>query len=56
MGKTIHRKRKIKLLQAQINKASESQPTDLNKLFGLLKGKIKEDPVELQRKWRDADR
>jgi hypothetical protein len=56
MGKTIDNKRKIKLLRTQISEASKRQPTDLNKLFGLLKGKIKENPVTLQRKWRDADR
>ena len=56
MAKTIDKNKKIKLLRNKINKASKSQPTDLNKLFGLLKGKIKEDPVMLQRKWRDEDR
>ncbi|HVE61784.1 MAG TPA: hypothetical protein VNA26_08190 [Chitinophagaceae bacterium] len=56
MGKTMDKNRKIRLLRNQINRASKGQPTDLNKLFGLLKGKIKEDPVVLQRKWRDEDR
>lgn len=56
MGKAVDKKRKIKLLRAKINQASKNQPTDLSNLFGLLKGKIKEDPVMLQRKWRDADR
>lgn len=56
MAKTIDTNKKIRLLRNQINKATKSQPTDLNKLFGLLKGKLKGDPVTLQRKWRDEDR
>jgi len=55
MGKTLNNDKKIDLLRNKI-KVSKGQPTDLSRLFGILKGKIKQDPVLLQRKGRDEDR
>ncbi len=55
MGKTLDMNKKIELLRHKI-KTSKNHPTDLSRLFGILKGKINEDPVLLQRKNRDEDR
>ena len=56
MGKVADKSRKIKNLRTKIENTSVSQATDIEKLFGLLRGKIKKDPVKLQRKWRNEDR